>query len=104
MPRRWADLRREIEERDPVGFRSGYERARRAYELGVRVRALREESGMSQEQLAERARMTQSAIARLEAGGVEPRLETLDRIGDALGVDLVVRFEVRQESKTLQTA
>jgi len=39
---------------------------------------------------------TQQAIARIENGGVTPTLDSLERIGSALGVDLVVRFAPRQ--------
>lgn len=33
-----------------------------------------------------------SAVARLEAGNVSPSLPTLDKLADALGVELVVGF------------
>jgi transcriptional regulator with XRE-family HTH domain len=33
---------------------------------------------------------TQPAIARLEAGGVTPNLDTLHRIAEALGLELIV--------------
>lgn len=72
--------------------RAGYERARRTFELGERVRQLREEHGLSQRELAQRIGSTQPAIARLEAGGVAPSVETLERIAAALGMDLVVEF------------
>jgi transcriptional regulator with XRE-family HTH domain len=72
--------------------RTGYERARRAFELGGQVRRLRETKSMSQSELARRIGSTQPAVARLEAGGVAPRLETLERIAGALGLELVVEF------------
>lgn len=72
--------------------RAGYEHARRAYELAERVRALREAQGMSQSELARRTGSTQPSIARLEAGGVAPSIETLERIAAALDLDLVVDF------------
>lgn len=71
---------------------TGYERARRAFELGERVRHLREERGLSQRELAEKIGSTQPAIARLEAGGVAPSIQTLERIAAALGRELVVDF------------
>ena len=72
--------------------RAGYERARRAHELGAKVRAMREARGISQSELAQRMGTTQSVIARLELGGVEPRFDTLERVGAALDMDLVVDF------------
>lgn len=75
--------------------RDGYDRARRAFEVGERVRLLREEHGLSQRELAERIGSTQPAIARLEAGGVTPSLGTLERIAEALDTALVVEFRDR---------
>jgi HTH-type transcriptional regulator/antitoxin HipB len=72
---------------------AGYQRARRALELGERIRGLREASGLSQAELGRRIGSTQPAIARLEAGRVSPTLETLDRVAAALSVELVVEFE-----------
>jgi transcriptional regulator with XRE-family HTH domain len=78
--------------------RAGYDKARLAFELGEQVRSLREACGMSQQELARRAGTSQPAIARLEAGGVDPRLETLHRLGLALDADLVLRFQPREAS------
>lgn len=77
---------------DSDAARAGYERARKGFELGERVRSLREAKGLSQSELARRIGSTQPAVARLEAGGVAPRLETLERIAAALGMELVVEF------------
>jgi ribosome-binding protein aMBF1 (putative translation factor) len=76
--------------RDSEGVRSGYEAAKRGYELGQAVRARRLEIGMSQTELAERAGMTQSAVSRLEAGGSVPTIGVLERLAAALSADLVV--------------
>src|SRR5438094_9586130 len=57
---------------------AGYARARGAYESGAKVRDLREARGLTQAELARRMGATQSTVARLEAGGVEPRIDTLD--------------------------
>ncbi len=72
---------------------AGYQRARRALELGERIRGLREAHGISQAELGRRIGSTQPAIARLEAGRVSPTLETLDRVAGALEVELVIGFE-----------
>jgi transcriptional regulator with XRE-family HTH domain len=55
----------------------------------------RQQLGLSQRELAELTSTTQSAIARLEAGGRPPRIDTLLRIADALDCDLLVELKPR---------
>lgn len=78
--------------RDSTARRRGCEKANRTSRLAMEIHALREKRGLSQRELAERLGTTQSAIARLEAGNITPRLATLDKVADALGVELVVSF------------
>lgn len=54
------------------------------------VHRLRSDAGLTQAELATRMGTTQSAIARMEAGGVRPTLETLEKLAHAVGSDLVV--------------
>jgi HTH-type transcriptional regulator/antitoxin HipB len=75
---------------DDPGVREGYEEARRAIELGAMVRKLRLDAGLSQEELAQRAGMTQPALSRLERGGGIPTISVLDRIANALQATLTV--------------
>ena len=63
--------------------------------IADRVAERRTELGMSQRELAELTGTTQSAIARLEAGGRPPRIDTLLRIADALDCELVVELKPR---------
>lgn len=72
--------------------RAGYQDARIAYQLGRQVRELREAHGLSQRELAERMHTTQSVIARLEAGGSKPSISTLERVAQALGTSVDIRF------------
>ncbi|MGW1057335.1 helix-turn-helix domain-containing protein [Micromonospora rubida] len=74
------------------GAAEAYEAARIAFELGQTVRQLREQNSWSQTQLARAAGMTQSAVARFEAGGTVPTLAVLERLARALGMKLDVRF------------
>lgn len=71
-------------------IRAGYDEARRAIELGAMVRQLRLDAGLSQEELAQRAQMTQPALSRLERGGGIPTIAVLDRIASALHATLTV--------------
>ncbi|MGH9304965.1 MAG: helix-turn-helix domain-containing protein [Acidimicrobiales bacterium] len=77
---------------DSEARRRGYERAGRTMRLAMEIHGLREKRGLSQRELAEHLGTTQSAVARLEAGNVSPSLRTLDKIAEALGVELVVGF------------
>jgi ribosome-binding protein aMBF1 (putative translation factor) len=91
----WAELRdRRMTE---PGAEDAYESARLAFELGAAIRELRSARGWSQSELAGRAGTTQSAVARLEAGGTVPTLPLLGRIAHALDAELTVRVEPRPD-------
>jgi transcriptional regulator with XRE-family HTH domain len=77
------------------GAKTAYEAARLAHELGRNVRSLREQKGWSQSQLGRAASMTQSAVARFEAGATVPTIPVLDRLAHALDADLVVAMNPR---------
>lgn len=77
------------------GAEQAYHTAKLAFELGRAVRALREQRGWSQTALAKTAGMTQSAVARFEAGGTIPSLPVLDRLARALDADLTVTVTPR---------
>lgn len=87
----WDEVRgRRMEE---PGAAEAYDATRRAFELGVMVRQMREQRGWTQTRLANSAGMTQSALARFEAGGTVPTLALLERIAQAFHAQLVVRFD-----------
>jgi predicted transcriptional regulator len=52
------------------------------------VKRARKAAGLTQAELAKRARMKQPEIARLEAPGANPRLSTLNRVVAATGHSL----------------
>lgn len=52
------------------------------------VKAWREYSKLTQQELAEKADMKQSALARLESGNTKPRKSTLKKIAEALEIEL----------------
>lgn len=66
-------------------FPSLMEEARQRRELLQSLAALRSEAHISQSTIAERIKTSQSAIARLEAGAVDPRLSTLQRYAASVG-------------------
>ena len=50
----------------------------------------RNQTGMSQRQLAERAHLPQSTIARIESGAVSPRVDTFERLLSLCGYRLAL--------------
>ena len=56
------------------------------------VREARKRAGLTQAQLAERAGTTQSAIARIERGGVAPTFERVVELVRECGLDLDVHL------------
>jgi ribosome-binding protein aMBF1 (putative translation factor) len=92
----WSDLRqRRMAE---PGAPAAYRIAAQAYELGGNLRKLREHQGLSQSQLARATGLTQSAVARAEAGGGSPTLPVLDRLAQVLAAELVVRLDAKDHS------
>ena len=79
------------------GFAEGYEAAMRQKRFGALLRTLREEQGLSQTVLAERAGVDQGDISRFEAGKWGKRgvsFEMLDRILPVLGLRLEHQLQV----------
>ncbi len=77
------------EMRDPK-VRQEHERTAFANAVAIRVIRYRTEHGLSQSALARRLGMSQSAVARLEAGDHEPSLTMLARLATGLGIDLSI--------------
>jgi transcriptional regulator with XRE-family HTH domain len=55
--------------------------------VGERLKTLRIRRALTQEELAERAGLSKNAINRLEVDKAEPRMSTLRKLAQALGVD-----------------
>ena len=65
--------------------------------LGKRVKSIRTQLGLSQEELAFRCGMHASHIGFLERGQRNPSLDTLERISLGLGVSLSELFDFENE-------
>lgn len=61
-------------------------------ELGRTLRALRESKGISQAELARRARLGKSQLSKYERGKELPQLVTLEKLLDALGAEPLTLF------------
>lgn len=92
----------------PVGDRAGdggrrrarsaeYQRERARLDpfeaIARQVILRRGELGLTQKELAERIGTSHSAISRLESGQHRASIATLERVGEALGLRLVVSLE-----------
>jgi len=75
--------------KDPA-FKQAWEGYELEYNLANLLIQLRNEAGLSQEELAKKIGTTQSAIARMESGKVVPRLESLAKIASACGKKLEI--------------
>ena len=69
------------------------EAAQRRRDVVRRLATARQEQGLSQTTIAARMGTSQSVVARLEAGGLDMRLSTLERYAAALGKELVIGVE-----------
>jgi DNA-binding XRE family transcriptional regulator len=69
--------------------------------LGERIRRLRKRAGLTQAELAKRARIGRITVVRIENGQMYARVETLRRIAQALDVKLVDLIAPHGALKTL---
>ena len=77
---------------DPV-FRKGFLQAQQELDVFLRIRELRLSSGLSQEDVEQRMRTSQSAVARLESelcNGKWPSMQSLHRYAEAFGKRLEI--------------
>lgn len=62
--------------------------------VGLRIREIRKQRGLTQEALAERSERSVDGISALERGLVLPGFETLERLAEVLDVPLASFFDV----------
>jgi phage-related protein/DNA-binding XRE family transcriptional regulator len=74
-------------------YREAFERLGPEFELARALIEARMAAGLTQAELALRMGTTQSVIARLEAGRVQPTTATLQRLARATGTRLKIAFE-----------
>jgi transcriptional regulator with XRE-family HTH domain len=78
--------------RDPE-VRKALDVRRPAFELASQMIGIRVAAGLTQQELADRAGMTQPEIARLESGATVPGWETLSRVLAAVGAEVDVTLK-----------
>lgn len=89
-----SDLQKYIKKRkarDPE-FAKGFDTGYGQFKIGVLLKQAREETGLTQEELAVRLETQKSAISRIENHAEDIKLSTLEKFAHALGKHL--RLEV----------
>jgi ribosome-binding protein aMBF1 (putative translation factor) len=71
-------------------FQAEWERTTLARAVAVAMIRYRTENALSQRQLADRLRMKQPQVARLELGEVNPTMETLMRLASSLDLEFTI--------------
>jgi putative transcriptional regulator len=61
--------------------------------MGVKLKKIRVAKGLSQTELAKKARVSRAYVFRLEAGGSDPTVGVLQRLAKALGVPVAALLE-----------
>ena len=94
----WKEHLAQMETEDPE-FRALREATRPQFEFRSALIAARIEAGLTQRAMAAQLGVKQSALARWEAGGTMPTLDTLFRLAKALSLE----FSVTPESPLVVT-
>jgi transcriptional regulator with XRE-family HTH domain len=67
--------------------------------LGQKIKELRKARGLSQDRLSEKIDIDSKHLSRIEVGHNFPSLDTLQKLADALHVELKDLFEFNQQVK-----
>ena len=101
---RWKTLQaKRLAETGEVAEHAEYEQAGRDLRLGDQLRVIRRNRNLTQKEVAERAGISQPALSRIELGGGVPDIETLRRLGNAMGVRfrVIVGDEAAEQEENL---
>ncbi len=82
-----SDLRKYVSSRrasDPE-FDEGYEDGYQSFKIGALLKQAREESGLTQEEIAAKLNTKKSAISRIENHAKDIKLSTLEKFASVLG-------------------
>ena len=75
-----------------------YDALEAEFALASAMIAARSRAGLTQDQLAQRMKTTQSTVARLESGKTLPSGKTLQKFAEATGSRLKIVFETKKRS------
>lgn len=81
-------------------YRKAYEALEDEFAVAKAVIAARNRAGLTQTELARKMGTTQPVVARMEGGRIQPSLRTLQRLAQATGSKLTIRFEPCHAERT----
>jgi transcriptional regulator with XRE-family HTH domain len=81
-------------------YRKAYEALEDEFAVAKAVIAARNRAGLTQMELARKMGTTQPVVARMESGRIQPSLRTLQRLAQATGSRLTIRFEPSHAERT----
>lgn len=89
-----SDLKKYIADRKKKDkkFAQGYEDGYKQFKIGVMLREAREDSGLTQDELAHRLKVRKTVISRIENHAEDIKLSTIERVATALGKKLQVNI------------
>jgi len=89
-----SDLKKYIEKRKlkDKEFAKDYEEGFEEFKIGLLLKAAREKTGITQEELAKRIKTTKSAISRIENHSEDIKLSTLNKVAKSLGKRLSIKI------------
>jgi ribosome-binding protein aMBF1 (putative translation factor) len=84
------DLERYIEHRKKRNrkFARSFDRGYRDFKIGAVLRLAREQSGLTQEEVAKKLRTKKTAISRIENHAEDIKLSTIEKFAHAIGKEL----------------
>ena len=90
--------------KDDPAFRAEWERTAYARAVANEIIRFRIEHGLTQSGLARIVGVSQAAIGRLELGEHEPKISTLQKLSQVLGITVVVTIHPAQGSQSGSTS
>lgn len=87
---KWKDLEKELLS-DPA-TKKEFDKLAPRYALISKLIAARLKKGMTQKDVADKIGTKQSAIARLEAGNINPTIDFLEKVALVLGTKLTIQL------------
>lgn len=87
-----SDLKKYVSKRKQLDkdFSENYENGYQAFKIGALLKQAREDSGLTQEEIAKKMNTKKSAISRIENHAEDIRLSTLEKAAAVLGKKLEV--------------